>query len=155
VLVLAHRPVQQVHLRSLLCLLHLPCDNRQKSPTPRFARCGSPCCPPALSRLVAAPPSPVELRHVYRRTVLHPPPRPLHLVASCPVHRHIEVLPMPPFLTRRSWPLSMPVPPPRSTLARDIMRSGAGFFGCTSPLHSFLRCCKRVFQVFRCFICML
>ena len=67
----AQRPTQQAHLHTFLYLLHLHCDSRQKSPTPRFTHCGSPRRPPVPSRLAAVPPSCVKLRHVYRRIVLH------------------------------------------------------------------------------------
>jgi hypothetical protein len=79
--------------------------------------------------------------------------------APCPVPRRVEVLSMPLFPTRRSWPLPTPVLPQRSTSARDVMRSGVarpgvGFSGCTSrslPSSDVASvCCK----CFRCFICM-
>ena len=141
VLALAQQPAQQVHLRFLLYLLHLHCNSRQKSPTPCFARHGSPLRSLAPSRLAAVTP--------YRANLLPcrapSPPRPLRLVAPCPIPCRVEVLSTMPFPTRRSWPLSTPAPSHLSTLARDITR-----YGVARPealaLPSFLGCCKHVLQ---------
>jgi hypothetical protein len=78
----------------------------------------------------------------------------------CPVPRRVEVLLMPPFPTRRSWPLSTSVPPRRLTSARDVTRSGVARPGvgfsrrtsCSLPSSDVASaCCK----CFRYFICML
>jgi hypothetical protein len=128
---------------SLLYLLHLPCDSRKKSPTHRFACCGLPCRPPASSFFAVIPPSRVESRHICCHVV--PGPRPY---APCPVPHHIEVLPTPPFPTRRSWPLSTPVPPRHSTSAHDITRLLWLHLALSYFLGVASLCCKRMFQVF-------
>jgi hypothetical protein len=82
----------------------------------------------------------------------------LHTYALSPIPCRVEVLSTPWFPTRRSWPLSTPALPRRSTLARDITRSrvarlGAGFSSCTSrslPSSDVASaCCKCMFQVFQ------
>jgi hypothetical protein len=117
---------------------------------------------PAPSRLAAAPPSRVEPRHVCRCSVLHPSQRPLRLVAPysvpapyalCPILRHVEVLSMPLFPTRRSCPLSTPPSPQRSISACDITRSGVARPGV--GFSGFLDVASVCFKCFRCFICTL
>jgi hypothetical protein len=126
--------------------------------------------PQLLVALVAAhhsvrSPQAASRRHPHTTPRLLPcrapsPPRPLCLVTPCPVPRRVEVLPTPPFPTRRSWPLSTSAPLHRSTSASDIPRSGvarprAGFSGYT--LHSLSSsnvastCCKGMLQAFQVF----
>jgi hypothetical protein len=96
----------------------------------------------SISRRVAPPssaalhPAPSPLHH---RAALHPPLRLLLLHAA---HRAMspacaEVLPTPPFPTRRSWPLLTPWPLRCATSARRCYDESA--------------CCKRMFQVFQTF----
>jgi hypothetical protein len=153
------------HLRPLLYLLYLHCDNWQKSPTPRFAHCGSLCHPPAPSHLAAARPSRVEPRHVCRRA---------HSTLSrCAPSLPLRVVPRP--SPRRGAIDTVvphqeiaaavaPAPPRRSTSARNITRFGVARPGGASPAAPcalFLprmlqaRVVSVYFKCFRCFICML
>jgi hypothetical protein len=124
-----------------LSSLSTPSTPRQPTEIPSsFARRGSPHRRPAPSHLVAAPSSRVEPRHVCHCAVIHPPPRLLRLVASCPV-------------------------PAPARCARSLLRRGAADVGAAThkirssqtrsgllqlhlALPSFLGCCKHVLQVY-------
>jgi hypothetical protein len=87
---------------------------------------------PQLASLVV-PYSAVRPHQVASLWLPHPEPRPLRLVASCPISRCCRC--------HRSLP--------------GVARPGAGFFGCTSRSLPSSDVASVCFKCFRCFICML
>jgi hypothetical protein len=145
---------QHAYLRSLLYLLHLHCDNRQKSPTPRFAHRGSPRRLSTPSRLAAFPPSRVKPRHVCRCVVLR-------LVALCPIPapvRRASYLTRSKCYRRRHSPSGgrgrrrrwhRRYARPQLATLQDPEWPYPKRASLTAPSAPFLRCWKRMFQVFQ------
>jgi hypothetical protein len=138
---MAHRVVHSPQATSWQCP-HLASSHATSDTMSRSILCGAHS---ASSRRARSPPL---------RAMPRPSPR--------------RGVPLSPFPTTRSWPLSTPAPPRHSTLARDITRSGVArprvsFSSYTSssfPFSDVASVCFKCFRYFRSicckyFICML